>query len=149
MNDPFSEKRGMVQMLLKMLKKHASDEVDSGLKRPEGEGDMHGLQDEKVEVLPSHEMDKATPEHEVDTKLIDEGKHTANMGYSHGGVVEDVNAETYSREAAGKIPYESADGQPDKEGSAHEEATESQEERQAEGDTTPSMFEMFLRRKKK
>jgi hypothetical protein len=156
MNDQFSEKRGMVSMLLKMLKKHAADEVDSGLKRPEGEGDMHGLQDEKVEVLPDHEMDKATPEHEVDTKLIAEGKHTANMDYNEGGmaynkggVVEDVNAETYSRAPARKIPYESADGQPDKEGSAHEEATESQEERQAEGDTTPSMFEAFLRKKKK
>lgn len=156
MNDPFSEKRGMVQMLLQMLKKHASDEVDSGLKKPEGEDDMHGLQVEKVEVLPDHEMDKSTPEHEVDTKLIDEGKHTANegyneggMAYSKGGVVEKVNAETYDQKPAGKIPYESADGQPDKEGSAHEEATESQEERQMEGDTTPSMFEAFLRKKKK
>jgi hypothetical protein len=154
MNDSFAAKRGMMSQLLAMLKKHAADEVDSGLKRPEGEGDMHGLQDEKVEVLPNHEMDKATPEHEVDTKLIPEGKSTANMSkggmaYHEGGVVEDVNAETYSREAAGKIPYESAEGHPDKEGSAHEEATESQEERQAEGDTTPSMFEAFLRRKKK
>jgi hypothetical protein len=156
MNDSFSAKRGMMSQLLAMLKKHAADEVDSGLRRPEGEGDMHGLQDEKVEVLPDHEMDKSTPEHEVDTKLIPEGKSTANMNmggmaYSKGGVVEDVNAETYSREAAGKIPYEpqSGDGQPEKEGSAHEEATESQEERQAEGDTTPSMFEMFLRKKKK
>jgi hypothetical protein len=152
MSDPFSEKRGMVSMLLKMLKKHASDEVDSGLKRPEGEGDMHGLQDEKVEVLPDHEMDKATPEHEVDTKLIDEGKHTANMGYHEGGMVEKVNAtDPTPKIHSGAIPYEpqSGDGQPEIEGSAHEEATESQEERQAEGDTTPSMFEMFLRRKKK
>jgi hypothetical protein len=152
MSDPFSEKRGMVQMLLKMLKQHASNEVDSGLKRPEGEGDMHGLQDEKVEVLPEHEMDKSTPEHEVDTKLIPEGQHTANMNYSKGGVVEKVNAtDPTPKIHSGPIPYEpgSGDGQPEKQGSAHEEATESQEERQAEGDTTPSMFEMFLRRKKK
>jgi hypothetical protein len=150
MNDPLSAKRGMVSMLMKMLKKHAADEVASGLHKPEGEGDMHGVQVEKVEVLPDHEMDNATPEHEVDTKLIPEDEHTANEGYSKGGVVEKVNAtDPTPKIHSGPIPYESADGQPDKEGSAHEEATESQEERQSEGDTIPSMFETFLRRKKK
>jgi hypothetical protein len=152
MGDPFSEKRGMVKKLLEMLKQHASAEVDSGLKRPEGEGDMHGLQDEKVEDLPNHEMDEATPEHEVDTKLIPEKHATANMGYSKGGVVDKVNTtDPTPKIHSGPIPYESqsGDGQPDKEGSAHEEAMESPEERQAEGDTTPSMFEAFLKRKKK
>ena len=147
--DPFEEKHKMVQKLLSMLKSHAVNEVESGLKKPEGEGDMHGLQAEKVEVLPEHEMDKATPEHEVDTKLVPEGKSTANAGYSKGGVVEKVNAaDPTPKIHSGPIPYESADGQPDKEGSAHEEATESDEERQAEGDITP-MFEAFFGKKRK
>jgi hypothetical protein len=149
--DPFEKKRGMVGQLLAMLKKHASDEVESGLKKPEGEGDMHGLQPEKVEDLPGHEMDKSTPEHEVDTKLVDESKHTANLGYHEGGVVEKVNAtDPTPKIHSGPIPYESADGQPDKEGSAHEEATESDEERRAEGDIVPTtLFESFLRGKKR
>jgi hypothetical protein len=150
--DLFDKKREMVRRLLDMLKSNASSEVDSGLRKPEGEGDMHGLQDEKVEVLPTHEMDKATPDHEVDTKLVDEGKHTANAGYNQGGVVDKVNAtDPTPKIHSGPIPYEVAEGHPDKEGSAHEEATESQEERQAEGDIQPlhPAFETFLKRKKK
>lgn len=121
-------------MLLKMLKKSAADEVDSGLKKPEGEGDMHGLQTERVLDI-DHDMDHPTPEHDVETKEL-----------SRGGVVEDVNAE-----APGEIPMESTDGHPDKEGSAHEEATESEEERIAEGDIEPmhSPFETFLKKKRK
>lgn len=157
--DMFEERHKMVQKLLSMLKNHAATEVDSGLKKPEGEGDMHGIQVEKVEVLPEHEMDKATPEHEVDTKLVDEGKATANAGYSKGGmagydkggVVEKVNAtDPTPKIHSGPIPYESEEGHPDKEGSAHEEATESDEERRAEGDIVPTtLFESFLGRKKK
>src|SRR6266850_861406 len=101
--DSFEEKHKMVQQLLDMLKSHAVDEVDSGLKKPEGEGDMHGLQIEKVEVLPGHEMDASTPEHEVDTKLVPEGKHTANLGYNKGGYVD---------APAKPIPYEDANGKP-------------------------------------
>lgn len=140
MTDGFDEKRSMVKKLLDMLKEHASNEVGNDLQHPEGEGDMHGLQVERVEVLPDHEMDHSTPEHDVVTHEL-----------SHGGVVEDVNAEKYSREGKTEIPYEpkSGEGQPEIEGSAHEEATESPEERQSEGDTTPSMFEAFLKRKKK
>jgi hypothetical protein len=157
--DPFEKKHEMVQKLLSMLKNHAVGEVESGLKKPEGEGDMHGVQVEKVEVLPGHEMDEATPEHEVDTKLVDEGKATANAGYNEGGmagydkggVVEKVNAtDPTPKIHSGPIPYESANGQPDKEGSAHEETTESDEERMAEGDIVPTtLFESFLGRKKK
>jgi hypothetical protein len=149
MNDTFDEKRGMVKKLLEMLKAHASSEINSGLSKPEGEDDMHGLQVEKVEILPNHEMDKSTPEHEVDTKLVPEGKETANLGYNEGGVVEKVNAtDPTPKIHSGPIPYESADGQPDKEGSAHEEATESDAERESEGDIRP-MFESFFGRKKK
>ena len=141
MQDLFDEKRGIIKQLLGMLKAHASNEVGSGLHKPEGEGDMHGVQAEKVEVLPDHEMDKSTPEHEVETKLIDEDKHTANMGYDKGGYVD---------APAKPIPYESADGHPDKEGSAHEEATESEAEQEKEGDIEPAtMFESFLSRKRK
>ena len=76
MTDPFDKKRAMMGQLLDMLKRHASDEVDSGLKKPEGEGDMAGVQIEKVEVLPEHEMDEPTPVHEVDTKMVPEGKES-------------------------------------------------------------------------
>jgi hypothetical protein len=85
-------------------------------------------------------MDKATPDHEVNTKLIDEGKHTSSTGYNKGGYVD-------APEKA--IPYESANGQPDKEGSAHEEATESDSEREAEGDVEPMFTSLFGRKKKK
>jgi len=164
--DPFEKKRGMVQELLSMLKKHASDEVNSGLQHPEGEGDMHGIQAEKVEVLPEHEMDRSTPEHEVDTKLVPEGKETANLGYSKGGVVEKVNAtDPTPKIHSGPIPYESADGQPDKEGAVHKEVGESLQKRDAlttteheeplgteypdaEGEPT-SMFQSFLSRRRK
>lgn len=148
MTDPFDKKRDMMGRLLDMLKRHASDEVDSGLKKPEGEGDMHGLQVEKVEILPDHEMDASTPEHEVDTKLVPEGKHTANMGYDTGGMVPD-----------------SPEGQPDKQSSIHKELGESMAERDAltttehqepldteypEAASEPSsMFASFLGRKKK
>jgi hypothetical protein len=147
MNDPFSEKRGMVQMLLKMLKKHASDEVEGGLKKPEGEGDMHGVQAERV-LDTEHEMDHPTPEHDVVTHELNQG----GMAYNKGGVVEKVNAtDPTPKIHSGPIPYESAEGHPDKEGSAHEEATESEEEREAEGDVEPmhSPFESFLKKKKK
>lgn len=131
MMDHFDAKRGMVKQLLDMLKKHAADEVGNGLQHPEGEGDMHGIQAENVEELPEHKMDEPTPEHDVVTHDM----HT-------GGIVDKVSP---------IVPptMDSEQGEPEKEGAAHEEAGESQEERQAEGDTTPSMFESFLRRKKK
>jgi hypothetical protein len=139
--DSFEHKRGMVKMLLDMLKKNAADEVGNGLKHPEGEGDMHGIQAENVENI-DHKMDEPTPEHDVVTT------HDLHEG---GMVMDRVSEGGYPAAPEKKIPYESTsgDGQPDKEGAAKEEASESQEERQAEGDTTPSMFESFLRRKKK
>ena len=148
--DPFDKKREMVHQLLSMLKKHASDEVDSGLKRPEGEGDMHGIQDEKVEDLPNHKMDESTPEHEVDTKLVPEGHSTANLGYSKGGVVEDVNAEKYSREGNTAIPYESSEGHPDLKAPLQEDAAEPLDEREASiPQEEGSLFDNFLRPLKK
>jgi len=130
MLDHFDEKHKMVQQLLSMLKNHAVNEVESGLKKPEGEpNDIHGVEVEKVEVLPEHEMDEPTPEHDVVTKMAEGG---------------------YADAPAKKIPYESADGHPDKEGSAHEEVTESEAEREKEGDIEPpSMFASFLGRRKK
>lgn len=123
MMDHFDARRGMVKQLLDMLKKSASDEVGTGLQQPEGEGDMHGIQMEKVEVLPEHKMDEPTPEHDVVTHEMNEG---------------------------GMIP-DAMKGQPDKEGSAHEEATESESEREMEGDIEPMhpAFATFLDKKKK
>lgn len=134
MLDHFDEKRGMVKKLLEMLKSHAVGEVESGLKKPEGmPEDAHGIAVERVEALPAHEMDVPTPEHDVITKV------------AKGGYID-------APEKA--IPYESTDGQPDKEGSAHEEATESTEEREEEGDIEPvsqptSMFESLFSKKKR
>jgi hypothetical protein len=134
MMDSFDEKRGMMKKLLAMLKEHASSEVNSGLKKPEGEGDMHGLQVEKVEMLPDHGMDEATPEHDVLSHEMHDG-----------GVVEDVNAEM-----PGEIPMESENGHPDIEGSAHKEAAEPEEKRETEGDIAPaSLFARFLGKKKR
>lgn len=76
MPDSYDNKRKMMGQLLEMLKKHAAGEVDSGLQKPEGAEDMAGVQVEKVEVLPDHEMDEPTPVHEIDTKLVPEGGST-------------------------------------------------------------------------
>lgn len=137
MMDSFDEKRGMVKKLLDMLKDHASNEVSTGLQHPEGEGDMHGIQAERVEVLPEHEMDVPTPEHDVIT-------HEMNTG--------------------GMVP-DSMEGQPDKQSSIHKELGESLAERDSltttehqepmgteyeEAASEPSsMFGSFLSRKKK
>jgi hypothetical protein len=106
MMDSFDEKRGMVKKLLDMLKEHASNEVNTGLQHPEGEGDMHGIQAERVEVLPEHEMDIPTPEHDVVTHEM----HT-------GGIVDKVSP---------TVPptMDSEMGAPDKEGAVHKEVTE-------------------------
>lgn len=152
MLDSFDEKHKMVKKLLDMLRSHAVNEVESGLKHPEGEGDMHGIQAERVEVLPDHKMDHPTPEHDVVTHEMHKG-----------GVVEDMSDGDYPAAPTRPIPYESANGHPDKEGSAHEEVMESEEEREAEGDIKPvahgdypdeqaepsSMFASFLGRKKR
>lgn len=129
--DSFEEKHKMVQQLLNMLKSHASNEVDSGLQKPDGEDDMHGIQVEKVEVLPEHKMDEPTPEHDVVTHEM----HT-------GGVVDKVSPTV-------PLTMDSQKGQPMKEGSAHEEATESESEREAEGDITPMFASLFGRKRKK
>lgn len=129
MLDHFDEKRGMVQKLLAMLKSHAANEVSTGLKRPEGEGDMRGLEVSHVEVLPDHKMDEVTPEHDI----REEENQPAPDEMNTGGMVPD-----------------SSEGQPEIKGAAHEEATESEAEREAEGDIAPvSLFSNFLGKKKR
>jgi hypothetical protein len=118
MMEEFDEKHKMMQKLLGMLKDHASNEVSNGLTKPEGEGDMHGLQVEKVEVLPDHVMDHSTPEHDVDTKMEDD--HMAKGGL----VMDKVSAEDPTPKIhSGKIPYEpeSGSGEPEMEGATHGE----------------------------
>jgi len=146
MTDGFDEKHKMVQKLLEMLKQHAANEVNSGLKHPEGEGDMHGIQAERVEVAP-HAMDEPTPEHDVVTHEM----HT-------GGIVDKVSPIV-------PPPMESDPGHPDKQSSVHKELGESLAKRDALTTTEheepldteypeaesepPSMFASFLSRKKK
>jgi hypothetical protein len=134
--DSFDEKRGMVAKLLAMLKDHAANEVSNGLQKPDGEGDMHGLEVSHVEVLPDHKMDESTPEHDVrEEEDQPEKMHT-------GGIVDKVSP---------TVPptMDSQEGQPEKEGSAHEEATESDSEREAEGDIEPMFMSLFGKKKKK
>lgn len=135
--DMFDEKRGMVKQLLDMLKQHASSEVENGLQKPDGEGDMHGIQVEKVEVLPDHKMDEPTPEHDVIT-------HEMNTG--------------------GMVP-DSPEGQPDRQSAVHKELGESLPERDAlttteheepldeeyrdASEEPSSMFQSFLGKKKR
>lgn len=150
MTSPAHEaKRGMVKKLLDMLKANASEEVSNGLKKPEGlasDADK-GIQTERIEDLPDHKMDHSTPEHEIITKELSEG----GVAYNKGGVVEDVNADKYDRKPAPPLPMESENGQPDIEGSAHEEAVEPEEERLSEGDIEPlhPAFSTFMTKKKK
>lgn len=123
--DEFESKHGMMKMLMDMLKKSASDEVSNGLTKPEGEGDMHGMEVEKVEVLPDHNMDEPTPEHDVKPE-----------GMADGGKIV---------EPEGMLP--------DKDGAAHEEADESEAERRSEGDiendNLPPFATLFGKKKKK
>lgn len=123
--DQFESKHNMMKMLIDMLKKSAADEVSSGMQKPEGEGDMHGMEVEKVEVLPDHKMDDPTPEHDVKPEgLADGGKVTEPEGMM-----------------------------PDKMGAAEEEAGESEAERRSEGDieddNLPPFATLFGKKKKK
>lgn len=62
MMDEFAEKRGMVKMLLDMLKGSAAKEVSDGMKPPEGmPSDAKGLEIDKVSVMPHDKMDDAEP----------------------------------------------------------------------------------------
>lgn len=141
MMDHYDEKRDILKNLLAMLKEHASNEVSTGLKKPEGmpEDANKGIQVEKV-MVEDHVMDHPTPEHDVETKELAEGGLVMDKPASEGG---------YRDAPHGKIPYESAQGHPDKEGSAHEEATESEQERESEGDIEPMFTSLFGRKKKK
>lgn len=174
MDSPFAEKRKTIQQLLGMLKSHASNEVDSGLQKPNASPDMHGIQAEKVEVVGDHKMDEPMPRHDVITHdmadgglvrgvdglrdvsagsfsrggLVDALKDVSPGTFAKGGVVVDVNADTYAKKPAGDIPTESDDGEPDKKGAAHAVAVESKEEQEENGNMD-SPFQSFFRKGKK
>lgn len=88
--DEFQEKRGMIKMLLDMLKHSASDEVMNGMKVPEGmPADAKGLEVEKVSVLPHDEHmegDEMSPE---DATLADKVMSHGDEKMSEGGMVMD------------------------------------------------------------
>ena len=112
---------------------------------------MHGLEVAHVETAP-HEMDESTPEHSIREEEDQPGEEKM----AKGGYVD---------APAKKIPYESADGQPDKEGAVHKEVGEGMAKRDALTTTEheepldaeyedaesepPSMFASFLGKKKK
>ena len=142
MMDSFDEKRGIVKKLLDMLKSHASNEVSSGLQKPKGmPEDAHGIQVEKVMVA-DHDMDHPTPEHEVETKELAKGGLVMDKPASEGEYVDAPHK---------TIPYESAEGHPDTEGSVQEEAHEPLQEREAEATEEPlhPAFETFFSKKRK
>lgn len=118
--DEFDEKRGMVKMLLDMLKGSAAKEVSDGLQKPEGEGDMHGIQVEKVEMLPDHKMDEPTPEHDVLPTELHEGGEVMHEPKEMPLPMEENDTESVSGDK-----YEDHDSEPS------------------------SMFSSFLSRKKK
>lgn len=64
--DEFEERRGMVKMLLDMLKQSAAGEVSDGMKASEGmPEDAKGLEIDKVSVMPGKEEgDEESPESE-------------------------------------------------------------------------------------
>lgn len=64
MMDDFDEKRGMIQMLLNMLKGSASDEVRAGMPKPEGMPDAKGLEIEKISVMPHDKGGEEMPSDE-------------------------------------------------------------------------------------
>ncbi len=70
--DDFEEKRGMIKMLLEMLKGSASDEVHNGMPKPEGMPDAHGLEIEKVSVMPHDGEEMHSDESPEGAALADE-----------------------------------------------------------------------------
>lgn len=126
MMDEFAEKRGMVKILLDMLKNHASKEVSDGMAPPMP---AKGLEIEKVSVMP-HEKHGMEPE-----KMADGG----------------MPAESDEPERMMMPPEQTADGSADEEalknladGDEQDHEMEDQDE-----ENNQSMFSAFLGRKKK
>ncbi len=124
--DNFDKKHEMIQKLLGMLKSHAANEVNTGLAKPEGEGDMHGLEVAHVEMAP-HDMDESMPEHSI--REEEDQPDEAKM--SMGGIVDNVNKGGYKAAPAKAMPSEMQDAHPDKEGAVHKEVGEGMEKRDA------------------
>lgn len=125
MMDEFAEKRGMVKMLLDMLKNHASKEVSDGMAPPPGKG----IAIEKVSVMPKDKM-PMEPE-----KMADGG----------------MPAESDEPERMMMPPEQSADGSADEEALKNMAAGDEEDhemEDQDEGNNQ-FMFSAFLGRKKK
>lgn len=100
--DEFAEKRGMVKMLLDMLKRSASGEVSDGMPKPE-EG--KGLEIEKVSVIPHKDgmekmsdggmaADSDQPERMIDIPPQDgDGSGSAEAVKDLPGPIADEDAE--------------------------------------------------------
>lgn len=83
--DEFEEKRGMVKMLLDMLKRNASDEVSGSMKAPEGmPKDAHGLEIEKVSVMPGDHKD------DMPEDMSPEGASMADEVLPKGSIAEEM-----------------------------------------------------------
>lgn len=85
MMDEFEERRGMVKMLLDMLKGSAADEVMGGMKKPEGmpEDGAKGLEMEKISVPPHGEGSKGDD-------MSPEGESLADEILPKGSIAEEM-----------------------------------------------------------
>lgn len=135
--DEFEQKHEMVQMLLDMLKRSASDEVMNGMKKPEGMPEGKGMEIEKVSVMPHEHMDgdpspkeatladKVMPRGEIARKMADGGEVNQNVlgqpeptsQEAAGGMSEQDMADAQLRGAGGN-PHSDENDYADQQASA-------------------------------
>lgn len=128
MMDEFAEKRGMVKMLMDMLKHSAAKEVSDGMPKPEmAPADGKGLSIEKVSVMPHEDGD-------MPAKMAD------------GGMASDMD----QPERMIMPPAQDADGSSDEEAMKNmADGTEQNKRMEDEDeDNNQSSFSAFMRRKK-
>lgn len=128
MMDEFAEKRGMVKMLMDMLKNSAAKEVSDGMPKPE---DGKGLAIEKVSVIPHKDGD-----------MPDDAMRMAD-----GGMAMDSD----QPDRMIMPPAQDADGSADEEAMKNmADGTEKDKEMEDEDeDNNSSSFSAFMRRGKK
>lgn len=138
MMDEFDNKRGMIKLLLEMLKGSASKEVSDGMHMPE---DGKGLAVEKVSVIP-HEDDEDMPEKMADGGMPAESDEPGHM-YKAPEQMADGSAD---EEAVSNLPGEIED----REGLMdHRQDFHNKSNVEDDQENNESAFQAFLPRKKK
>lgn len=81
--DEFEQKRGIVKMLMDMLKDSAAKEVMGGLHKPEDmPSDAHGVEIEKVSMIPG-DKDAMADDDDIDGDLSPEAATLADKVMAH------------------------------------------------------------------